>query len=1103
LAGLLFWTSGGTYAAVMSLHHDLVLQLNPAQHSLQVEDRLTVPRELVGKTLTLYLHRDLEVTSDNTSLQVVPVAEASAAVPLQRLTLSLDEAQDAVVLRYRGQIYHPVATEGEEYARSFSETPGLIDPLGVYLAQSSYWYPQNEEALVTFTVDARAPAGWEIVSQGERTAHQQVDGQLRSKWEEGNAQEEIYLIAARFTEYSRSAGAVQTMAFLREPDAALANRYLEMTGQFLELYRQLIGPYPYAKFALVENFWETGYGMPSFTLLGPKVIRLPFILYSSYPHEILHNWWGNGVYVDYQSGNWAEGLTSYLADHLFAEQRGEGAAFRRGILQNYTDFVGSGKDFPLTDFVSRHSSSSEAIGYGKTQMLFHMLRGQVGDDAFVRGLHKLYSQHRFTVAGFSDVQASFAAAAQGDLQGFFDQWVKRSGAPQLRVSEVGSQQTPAGWRVRGVVQQNDTEHPYALEVPIAVTLENAEVVQTTVALAASRAEFDIAANAKPLRVDVDPEFDVFRRLDRAEIPPALSRAFGAERALMVLPAAAPAAVREAYRALAQAWQQSGETAELVIALDTEIDRLPDDRSVWILGWENRYVSSVREQAQRFGVAATAQSVTLDGKPFERHDSGVVLTLNHPAHASYALAWIADDNPAALSGLARKLPHYRRYSYLAFRGDEPQNVAKGQWIVRESPMTVMLTDAAIEPGKLAARAALAQLPPVFSEPRMLADVAALADASMEGRGLASAGIARAAEYLANAFRAAGLKPGVPEQDSYFQHWTEQVPGLAQSVVLRNVIGFVPGNNPQYAGQSVVVTAHYDHLGFGWPDVRQGNAGKLHPGADDNASGVAVMLELARMVAQRWEPARTIVFVAFTAEEAGRTGSQHYVRDYALFPASKAIGVINLDTVGRLGKAPLTIFGTSSASEWVHIFRGAQFVTGIEVNSVPNDFGSGDQRSFLDIGVPAVQLFGTAHGDFHAPGDTVDKIDGAGLMKVAAILKEAVQYLAERPQPLTAADAPAPAPALPEVPGGRRVRLGTLPDFDFSGPGVRIAAVEADSPAAAAGLQAGDIIIAAAGQPVDDLQAYGQILRSMTPGQRMTVSVLRGGETLQMEVELAAR
>ena len=147
-------------------------------------------------------------------------------------------------------------------------------------------------------------------------------------------------------------------------------------------------------------------------------------------------------------------------------------------------------------------------------------------------------------------------------------------------------------------------------------------------------------------------------------------------------------------------------------------------------------------------------------------------------------------------------------------------------------------------------------------------------------------------------------------------------------MKNVIGIIPGKNPALQGQSVVIGAHYDHLGLGWPDAREGQKGKVHPGADDNASGVAVLIELARVLAKAPQPDRTIVFVAFSGEEAGKRGSQHYVANEKNYPADKCIGMVNLDTVGRLGKGKLLVLGAGSAKEWVPIFRGAGFVTGVE-------------------------------------------------------------------------------------------------------------------------------------------------------------------------------
>ena len=144
--------------------------------------------------------------------------------------------------------------------------------------------------------------------------------------------------------------------------------------------------------------------MPSYTLLGPQVIRFPFILTSSYPHEILHNWWGNSVFVDYATGNWCEGLTAYMADHLIQEQRGQGEEYRRDTLQKYRSYVKDGRDFPLTEFRSRHSAATEAVGYGKTLMLFHMLRQRLGDDGFRQWAARFYRENRGKQASFSDIR---------------------------------------------------------------------------------------------------------------------------------------------------------------------------------------------------------------------------------------------------------------------------------------------------------------------------------------------------------------------------------------------------------------------------------------------------------------------------------------------------------------------------------------------------------------------------------------------------------------------------------------------------------------------------------------------------------------------------
>ena len=257
-----------------------------------------------------------------------------------------------------------------------------------------------------------------------------------------------------------------------------------------------------------------------------------------------------------RSGNWAEGLTSYLADHLIKEQRGSGSEYRRNSLQKYTDYVSRQGDFPLTDFRSRHSARTEAVGYGKTLMLFHMLRRQLGDEAFKRGLQAFYQQNRFKVAGFGDVHSSFAAVAGEPLDEFFRQWVQRTGAPQLKLSKAYAERDGLYYRLTAVIEQEQPGPAYSLRLPLAVHMDGvAKAYQTQITLKNRKQTLALTLPARPALLEVDPEFDVFRRLHRNEIPPAISQAMGAERVLLVLPERAPTALKHAYRKLADRWQQ--------------------------------------------------------------------------------------------------------------------------------------------------------------------------------------------------------------------------------------------------------------------------------------------------------------------------------------------------------------------------------------------------------------------------------------------------------------------------------------------------------------------------------------------------------------------
>ncbi|MGB5259702.1 MAG: M1 family aminopeptidase, partial [Gammaproteobacteria bacterium] len=793
------------------LHHSLEATLHPAQHSIEVQDTVS-GFSPTSRTVEFTLHPLLQPESLTagvrlTALPAPAPGDGNPGVLPGRYRAELPPGQHELTLRYSGLIRHELVQQGEEYARGFSETSGMISTEGVFLSADSHWYPQFDAEPLTFELRLTLPGGWRGMSQGERTERTSGIDAEQEYWRCDVPQEQIYLVAGAFTEYQQTSNGVRAMVLLREPDPVLAQKYLDTTDDYIKMYTDLIGPYPYRKFAMVENFWETGYGMPSFTLLGSRVIRFPFILHSSYPHEILHNWWGNSVYIDYDRGNWAEGLTSYLADHLIKEQRGQGAEHRRDVLQKYTDYVRHQQDFPLTEFRSRHSPVSEAVGYGKTLMLFHMLRQELGDEAFIDGLRRLYSNYKHRVADYAAVQAAFAQAGGRPLAAFFRQWVERRGAPMLRVSQVKAEQRADRHVLVAVIEQTQADAPYRLEVPLAVHLQGREQAwQTRIAIDADRTRIELPLPAAPLRLDVDPEFDLFRRLHREEIPPAISQVFGAERVLIVLPAQAPPALLEAYRSLAQSWQ-SGKPGQVEVTLDRELGQLPADRAVWLLGWRNRFRGQLTRAVDAYAFDDQGDTIHINDTTLTTGTHSLVVLGRHPDNPDQALGWVATDTAAALAGLGRKLPHYGRYSYLAFTGEAPTNVLKGQWPVVNSPLSVTLAhggggQTAVSPATLAPRLPLAAAPAKFSAARLQRDINVLAGPAMSGRGLGTPELDQAAGYIADQFRAAGLQPG-GDRDGYLQTWQEPVAVLGSLTTLNNVIGVLPGTDPERAGESLVI------------------------------------------------------------------------------------------------------------------------------------------------------------------------------------------------------------------------------------------------------------------------------------------------------------
>lgn len=1112
---VLFFCALAINAQSTPYHHELNVKIIPNSSFIEVTDIVTISESQLKKELKFKLHYALEVGQNEAITRLAEDAEAEDigmdkddAGSKSRLKLNVyevlvpkDHKGDLkLTLSYKGKIDSPVEQSEENYARGFSESPGIIFEKGVYLAGSTYWVPYFNDEMVSFNLTTELPNEWKTVSVGKRTLDENNENSHLDKWESPTPQEEIFLIAAPFHEYSYPMGAVTAYAFLRTPDEGMANKYLETTAQYMEMYRKLVGPFPYTKFALVENFWETGYGMPSFTLLGEKIIRFPFILHSSYPHELLHNWWGNSVYVDFETGNWCEGITAYMADHLIKEQRGQAAEYRRSTLQKYTNYVTPENDFPLNKFLSRHDSPSEAIGYGKTSMVFHMLRRKVGDKNFARAFQVFNRDNKFKRASFNDIRESFEDVTGEDLKWFFEQWVDRTGAPQLVLEDVIVKQVRDFNVVEFTINQIQEEDVFYLDVPL--TLVTDKGMQTEVfQINDKAAKFTLSIDEKPLKLLIDPEFDIMRKLDPRETPPTFTKSYGADKTLVVL----PNQKIELYKKFTDSWIK-GKEENFEIKTEDDIDELPSDKAVLVLGHENKFASIINSSIQRYGSEILDDGIRYGKREINFEDNSFFISIVNPNNMNEVITFLTIGNEEAVPGLNRKLPHYGKYSYLAFSGSEPTNIDKGQWPASNSPLAFDIDPAGKDTEiKFEARKALATLAPVFSADRMMESINFLASDDLKGREIGTPEIEEAANYIAEKFEEFGLVPG-SDDSTYFQIWTQDVLDK-KSVNLKNVVGIIPGTNPDLA-EAVIISAHYDHLGLGWPDAKKGNEGKIHNGADDNASGVAVMLELAKTLGKSHKPARPIIFVAFTAEESGLVGSRYFASNYKKYPSNKILAIINLDTVGRLFGRKIMVLNSNTAREWKFIFMGTDFTTGIASELITQDLDASDQMAYIEKGVPGIQLFYTGvDSDYHVPEDDADKIDADGLVKVATVSREVLEYLADREEPMaftgTVKSGEIEKPIHSNGNSTRKASTGTMPDFAYSGEGVKIGGVSDDSPAAKAGLLKGDVITSFNGKPVKNLKDYSNLLKEHKPGDKVKVTFDRNGEKKEVDLILTER
>jgi hypothetical protein len=654
------------------VEHDLTVRLEPSKNLLKATDVVTIAHAK-GSHLTFALAE--HITIESLTVDGVDTSFSFKNGLIRIPWVSTGQGRRLRMV-YAGRFNDKVASEPLNLDNPGFGVTGTISSRGTMLLAGASWYPEAMNAVSTYQITVDAPEGTVAVMSGRPLGHDTEKGRTLSRWTVDHPLRGMALVAGPYTVSTRRFGSVTAATYFSEPLQHLSDDYLNATGRYLQLYQELFGPYPFGQFAVVENYFPTGYGFPSFTLLGRRVLQLPFIIRTSLGHEIAHCWWGNGVLVDPSQGNWSEGLTSYVADYLYKERRGQGRSHRLQWLRNYTDLVNASNDFPISRFSSRVDPATKAVGYDKAAMVFHMVRKKVGEAVFWSTLKDLYTRYRFKAISWSDIQAAFEDRSKLSLEPFFQQWVFRPGAPRLWLANVRVTEKSSGFGVSGMVVQ---EKPYYdMHLNLTLTTDKEEISHK-VMVSGAQTPFSISAAQRPKVLTADPDVDLFRRLHAAEMPPTINAIKGAPSVMVVVADDLDSGGDKIARRLAAALGLSN----VRIGGEGDFNTREMSRSDLLFVGQPSNRSWLPADGAQF--ALTPESFMLNGDGYDRDQASFFGVFTNPQNKARAAGLFMPASLSVAKALSAKIPHYGKYSYLVF--NDTRNQVKGTWAVDRSPMVV--------------------------------------------------------------------------------------------------------------------------------------------------------------------------------------------------------------------------------------------------------------------------------------------------------------------------------------------------------------------------------------------------------------------------------
>ncbi len=629
LFGLLLFFYPGAVLANGTSKHDIVLRLDPLSRTLAATDTLS----LAGSGLvTFTLAARFKVTSLSLDGSGAPFKRNGAS-------LSLDLG--------RGRV-HEIGI-GYEGTLPPLSPPDLGEPMagpeGVYLPEHTPWLPRIAGEPFSYRISIETAAPFKAVAAGRLIKEVETEALYRAVFASERAVRGLAVFAGPYRIKERIHKGVRLRTYFNASLAGLEDGYLQSSADYIDMFSDGIGPYPYSAFRVVSGPLTVGLGFPGLTYMGARVLALPFIRRTSLGHEILHNWWGNGVSVAPDSGNWAEGLTTFMADYAFAGIKGPQGkrSLRLNWLRNFTALPVE-RDRPVESFRGKGPDASQVVGYDKSAFIFHMLENELGRAVFAKGIGLFWRKWRFAEAGWDDLRKAFEAASNRDLRTFFSQWLKRTGGVELKLSDVRGKKKNDGYGVTFTLAQ--TGPLYALEVPVSITTEDGTET-SKIKLDEASKTYTLPLKSAPKALAVDGDFDLLRRLDPSETQPILRDVTLAPDVAVLVPGNS---------------EKTLKTARILASrlLDTPAHFI--DPSV--LAAPSAPLLVIGEEKD---VAPLLDRLGLPGIPQDLAGRGTARVWTERRKNGTAVLVVSTDTAKALDALVRPLPHYLGKGYLIFKG----------------------------------------------------------------------------------------------------------------------------------------------------------------------------------------------------------------------------------------------------------------------------------------------------------------------------------------------------------------------------------------------------------------------------------------------------